>query len=503
MSLIENFVKKKLKNYQIQVNEVDKNLLKRITEEKKVAVIGSGIAGLSSAILLSERGFKVKLFEKDNFLGGKIGSWKVKFNDGFETNVEHGFHAFFRQYYNLREILKKIDSYKFLIPIDDYLIKTKKYGDFSFRSVDKTPISNILSMRKSGIYSFKDIFSNPKFSKLITLLTYDREKTFEKFDNVSFKDFADKINLPPEMRLMFTTFSRAFFAEPQYISMAELIKSFHFYFLSNDHGLIYDVLNDDFQKTLLTPAERFIKMNNGEIKLNSPVFSIQKVGNKFSVNDEFFDYVIFATDIHGTKKIFANSDFIKYSEGKFYDQIMNQKKSQRYAVLRIWMDKGIVDDLPFFVFTDALKILDSVTFYHNMEKESSEWATKNNGGIYELHSYALPDDLDENIVRNQFLTEFFQYFPELKSSKILYENIQIKNDFTAFHTNLFKNRPGPITKFDNLYLTGDWIKLNTPAMLMEASASSAIYAVNDILKKQNLKEVPYFTVPTQGIFSNH
>ena len=61
------------------------------------------------------------------------------------------------------------------------------------------------------------------------------------------------------MRLMFTTFSRAFFAEPQYISMAELIKSFHFYFLSNDKGLIYDVLNDDFQSTLLTPAKRFIE----------------------------------------------------------------------------------------------------------------------------------------------------------------------------------------------------------------------------------------------------
>ncbi len=503
MSLIKNFVKKKLNNYQIQANEIDKSLLKRISATKKVAVIGSGIAGLTSAILLSERGFKVKLFERDNFLGGKIGSWKVKFNDGFETNVEHGFHAFFRQYYNLRKILKKIDSHKYLIPIDDYLIKTKKYGDFSFKNIDTTPISNILSMRKSGIYSIKDILSNPKFSRLITLLTYDREKTFKKYDHVSFKEFADNINLPPEMQLMFTTFSRAFFAEPQYISMAELIKSFHFYFLSNDHGLLYDVLNDDFQKTLLSPAEKFIKNNNGEIELNSPIFSIQKVKDKFSVKDEIFDYVILATDIPGTKKIFANSDFIKYGEKEFYNQIMNQKKSQRYAVLRIWMDKRFGDNLPFFVFTDALKILDSVTFYHNMEKESSDWAIKNNGGIYELHSYALPDDFNEKNVRNQFIEEFFDYFPELKTSKILYENIQIKKDFTAFHTNLFNNRPEPITAIKHLYLTGDWIKLKTPAMLMEASTSSAILAVNDIFKKENLQEEAYFTVPTQGIFSKY
>jgi isorenieratene synthase len=501
MSLLENFVKKKLSNYQVEVNKIDKNLPKKISAEKKVAIIGSGIAGLTSAVLLSERGFKVKLFERDNFLGGKVGSWKVKFNDEYTANVEHGFHAFFRQYYNLREILKKNDSYKYLIPISDYFIKTKAHGDFSFADIEKTPIANILSMRKSGIYSFKDILSNPKFSKLITLLTYDKEKTFAKFDHVSFQQFADEVNLPPAMRLMFTTFSRAFFAEPQYISMAELIKSFHFYFLSNDHGLIYDVLNDDFQSTILNPAKKFIEDNGGEVIMNSPFLSIQKFENKFVVGNEKFDYMILGTDIHGTKKIFSNSDFIKYGHTDYYNQIMNQKKSQRYAVLRLWMDKRIGDYLPFFVFTDALKILDSITFYHNMEKESADWANKNNGGIYELHSYALPDDFDEEKVREQFLEEMYAYFPELKSVNILHEHIQIKKDFTAFHTNLYENRPTPITDVENLYLTGDWIKLPIPAMLMEASASSAYFAVNDIFNKETIQEERILSVPLKGIFS--
>ena len=133
MSIIDNSIKKRLSNYQIQVNKVDDNLPANISEQKSVAVIGAGIAGLTSAILLSERGFKVKLIERDNFLGGKVGSWNVKFEDGYEAKVEHGFHAFFKQYYNLREILKKIDSFKHLIPIDDYLIMTKKHGDFSFK----------------------------------------------------------------------------------------------------------------------------------------------------------------------------------------------------------------------------------------------------------------------------------------------------------------------------------------------------------------------------------
>lgn len=501
MGIIENQIKKRLSNYRIQVNHINDSLPSKIESEKNIAVVGAGIAGLTASILLAEKGFKVKLFERDNFLGGKVGSWKVKLNNEFETRVEHGFHAFFRQYYNLRGILKKIDTFKNLIPIDDYLIMTKEHGNFSFKDINKTPLLNILSMRKSGVYSILDPIKNRKFSRMTDLFKYDMAKTFKEYDNISFKEFADDINLPPEMRLMFTTFSRAFFALPEFISMAELIKSFHFYFLSNDQGLIYDVLNDDFHSTLLTPAKEFIENHGGSIVVDSPVLSIKKSDSKFEVNNELFDYLVMATDIHGTKKIFSNSDFIKYGETDFYNQIMNQKKSQKYTVLRLWMDKRIGDDLPFFIFTDALKILDSVTFYHCMEKESAEWAKNNNGGIYELHSYAIPDEFDDDLVYSQILEEFYTYFPEMKSSNILYHNLQIKKDFTAFHTGLDANRPGPITRIENLYLSGDWIKLPIPAMLMEASASSAIYAVNDICKKENIREEPIMSVPLKGLLA--
>ena len=230
MGIIENYIKKSLLNYKVQANVININMTNKLRKRKSVAIIGAGIAGLTSAILLSEKGFKVKLLERDDFLGGKVGSWKVKFNDSFESNVEHGFHAFFRQYHNLRNILQKIDAFKYLIPIDDYLIMTKKHGDFSFKNIDTTPVLNILSMRKSGVYSFMDIIRNPKFSNMIELLKYDKDKTFDKYDHISFKEFSDRIKLPPEMQLMFSTFSRAFFAEPKYISMAELIKKFPFLF---------------------------------------------------------------------------------------------------------------------------------------------------------------------------------------------------------------------------------------------------------------------------------
>jgi len=498
-SIISKRIEKKLGGYKIQLNKIDSSLPEKLSKEKSVGIIGGGLAGVSAAIFLAERGFTVKIFEKETYLGGKVGSWPVRFDDGYSTQVEHGFHAFFRQYYNLRNLLKKIDAFKYLIPIDDYLILTKKHGNFGFKDISTVPVLNILSMAKTGIYSYKDAMLNPGFRKMTSLLSYEREKTFSKFDSVSFRDFADDVKLPPEMQLMFTTFSRAFFAEPQYISMAELIKSFHSYFLSNDLGLLYDVLNDDFEDTLWKPAKNYLSKYKSAISLDSKITSFKKNGDQFVINDERFDYAIIASDVKGTKSIIKNSDYFRSEYPDFYNQMTNLKQSQRYSVLRVWIDKDLRQGVPFFIFTDALKILDSVTIYHRMEKSSEEWVKKNGGGIFELHSYAVPNDFPQEEIRNQFLKEFEEYFPEIKGYKVKYEYLQVKDDFTAFHTNLFKTRPTVKTDVENLFLVGDWVKLENPAMLMEAATTSALYAANLIFNKEKLREELILSVPLKGL----
>ncbi len=500
--LVEKFVKNKLGSFEQLINPIDQHQPMTLAKTKRVAVIGGGLAGVSAAIILAERGFQVELFERDNFLGGKLGSWNVKFADGFETNVEHGFHAFFRQYYNLRRILGKINALKNLKPITDYLILTHSLGSFSFTGIETMPILNLLSLRRTGVYHLSDMIGKLKLDKMMALLQYDREQTFEQYDSTTFKDYADAAKLPPAMRLMFTTFSRAFFAEPQYISMAELIKSFHFYFLSNNHGLIYDVLDDDFADSLWEPAKNYLKGFDAVLHLNSPVAKLGRKKQKWIINNREFDYTILATDIPGTQNIISSSAYIRKNHKSFAEQISAQKISQKYAVLRIWTDHDLAGDLPFFIFTDALKILDSITIYHRMEESSRRWAEKYGGGIYELHCYALPCGFDQpEEIRNQLLNEFEAYFPEMKGMKILHENLQVRADFTAFHTNLFKDRPTHKSGIAGLYMAGDWVKLPIPAMLMEASSTSAILAVNEILKTERLQEEPVYSVPVKGIFA--
>jgi carotenoid phi-ring synthase / carotenoid chi-ring synthase len=104
-------------------------------------------------------------------------------------------------------------------------------------------------------------------------------------------------------------------------------------------------------------------------------------------------------------------------------------------------------------------------------------------------------------VKAEFLAELHAYFPELRNAKILYEHLQVKHDFTAFHTNLNKNRPEYRTAVANFYLAGDWVKTGTPAMLMEGAYTSGLLCANGILAVNGLQEDPVWSVPTRGIFA--
>ena len=63
----------------------------------KIAIIGSGLAGLTAAVNLVDEGHEVEIYESRSFWGGKVGSWEDK--DG--NHIEMGLHVFFYNYANL------------------------------------------------------------------------------------------------------------------------------------------------------------------------------------------------------------------------------------------------------------------------------------------------------------------------------------------------------------------------------------------------------------------
>jgi hypothetical protein len=76
-------------------------------KKKEVIIIGAGMAGMSAALRLLERDFKVTLYEQDQYIGGMLRSY---WDPDRESQREHSYHMFMNWYYNTWKIVDEIGA---------------------------------------------------------------------------------------------------------------------------------------------------------------------------------------------------------------------------------------------------------------------------------------------------------------------------------------------------------------------------------------------------------
>ncbi len=535
--LVARWIERRFGGYRHRFNVVDETKPVTLTTPRRVAVIGSGLAGLGAAANLAARGFTVVLFERNASLGGKLAAWPTTLPAGAEgaegsstIGMAHGFHAFFRSYYNLNEFLAASGVSSMFRELDDYTILTEDGRRVSFKGIATTPILNLLSLAQKGVYSLRKVASRHTGPKMEAMLRYDPETTWAEWDGVSYQQFAEQARLPTDLGLVFTTFARAFFADADKMSMAALIEGFHFYYLSNDTGLNYDVLSDDYARSFAAPMAKHLEQLGVEVRLATPVESIGCVPGgsgsdsrtRFTIADQSFDHVVIASDVVGTRAIFERSPELRAAAPTTAAQVGQLTAGQRYAVLRLWLDRDTTRDLPEFVITERVHLVDSICFQHRSERESTDWVAARtraglHGAVVELHCYAVPEDLPGETtlagassdtrhpgqaeLREQLLTGLHHFFPELADAVILHETMYLRRDFPAFHVGTRANRPTGPTDLPELHLAGDWIRLPLPALLMEAAYTAGLLASNALCSGEGLREDQVWSVPPRGFMA--
>ena len=156
----------------------------------------------------------VDVVEKDHFLGGRVGGWSETLSDGTAVAMNRGFHAFFRQYHNLRKLLARVDpQLSMLTPVDDYPLIDARGRRDTFRGLPRTPPLNAAAFAvRSPTFRLRDLLRlNARAAA--PLLAVSVPDIYDRLDDRNAERFLRGINFSvAAQHLAFEVFSRRFVA---------------------------------------------------------------------------------------------------------------------------------------------------------------------------------------------------------------------------------------------------------------------------------------------------
>jgi isorenieratene synthase len=465
-----------------------------------VVVVGAGIAGLAAATGLAERGVSVDLVERCGYLGGRVAGWTETLPEGTEVAMNRGFHAFFRQYYNLRALLRRVDpGLSMLTPVDDYPLIDGTGRRDTFRGLPTTPPFNALAFAlRSPTFRLRDLIRlNARAAAPLAAVSVP--DIYRRLDHVDAESFLRDINFPEAARhLAFEVFSRSFFSEPNDLSAAELAAMFHIYFLGSSEGLVFDVAGANFDVALWNPLGRYLQSIGVRIHNDVSVTKISgdrrlTVGRDTGPDFEA-DGVVLATDVSGLQRIVENSPGL--GDDDWRKCVAKVGSAPPFVVHRLWLDRKVDSERAAFVGTGGRPPLDNVSVLERYEHEAMTWSRRTGGSVVELHSYAVT--APHNDLRARLLDRLHELYPETTRARVVGEKVLWHNDCPRFAPGDFADRPGVVTPHDGVVLAGDGVRIDLPVALMERAATTGWTAANKLLERFGIRGHALQSVPNQG-----
>ncbi len=469
---------------------------------RRVVVVGGGIAGLAAATGLAERGVTVRLVERDPQLGGRVAAWPVRHGNDRVT-MSRGFHAFFRQYYTLRSLLRRADpALQRLVPIEDYPLVSAAGQRDSFARIPRTPPFSIAAfVAQSPSFTAGDL-SRVDVPAALELLRVDFPDTFSAYDGESAAAFLDRLRFPAAARhLALEVFARSFFADPTEFAAGELVAMFHTYFMGSAEGLLFDVPTDDYDTALWAPLGRYLAELGAQVTTGDPVARITSDHDgtrvELASGDQVTaDALVLATDIATTRQLVADAPVL--GDPTWRQRVADTRNAPPFGVLRLWLDRPVAPERLAFLGTSGFGPLDNVTVLERFEAGAADWSAEHGGSVVELHAYALPEPVDPTAVRDRLRTELARVYPETAAATAVAQEWLLQADCPLVGTGPWAWRPEVVTPDPRIVLAGDGIRCDYPVALMERAATTGFLAANALLAGWGLAGHDLWTVPMRG-----
>jgi isorenieratene synthase len=478
-------------------------------------IIGGGIAGLTAALHLAERGLHPLVLEADERCGGRLkGGADVILNHAGQTwrfGTEHGVHGIWSPYRNLQTMWARHRIRPVLVPA-----REEEWVLGAGRIVHRANVGS--AIRESWVpapFHYLGMFARPRFLAMVTLLdvfamaavlggllaalSIDPLGEEQPLKGMTLADFCR--GWTPTLVAFFAGLARnAFPEDPKDMPASGFVAFLRFYTLRRRDAWAFSYLPTNGGTSVIEPMVRVLQSLGGEVITRARVTRLEKQPDGWRVAWERGGesqsaqavHVVLAVDAPAAESLLRTSP--DTSEGAAR---LNLPRGRRTAIVRLWFDVAPRSTLAEAGILTGDFALHNFFWLHRIYNEYIRWHRDTGGSALEAHIYGPPelfDQPDANLLARA-IVDVNRAWPELKGHLI--HSALSRNDatHTLFQVGLPDEHLGVVTPWPHLFCCGDWVRGRNSAMFLERACVTGILAANAVLQGLGLEEWPVLTHP--------
>jgi squalene-associated FAD-dependent desaturase len=445
-----------------------------------VAVVGGGLAGLAAGSALAGSGFRVTLFEKRPYLGGRASSYEHPGTGEVVDNCQHILLGCctnlidFYQRIGVEDKIRWYDALTFIEPggrqsvIRPSFLPAPFHASPSFLGIDFLSLRDKLAIGRALLALIPRAPTESGETFLSWLQRHGQtsgaiERFWQPILVSSLNEHLDRMSVPYAAQVIRESFLKSSGAER--------------------FGVPVVPLTDLYNR-----AGDYIKAHHGEINLRSGIESFELLPNGVSLRVgntlANFDFAVLAVPFD------ALSRMLPAGTPNAERQKLEKFEVSPITGIHLWFDRKITD-------LDHAVLLDR-TIQWMFQK--SEFQERRQGGEAESYlelvvsaSRSLVEKSRQEII-DLALAELAEFFPDVRNAKLTKATVikEVKASFSPV-PRVDEIRPAHTTDWPKIFLAGDWTATGWPAT-MEGAVRSGFGAAECVARAMGRKNTE-FVVP--------
>jgi squalene-associated FAD-dependent desaturase len=456
------------------------------TSQKSVAVAGGGLAGLAAGCALSDAGFRVMLFERRPYLGGRASSYQHPATGEVVDNCQHvllGCCTNLIEFYQHTGVADKIhwwDRLTFLEPggrasvICSSALPAPAHTSVSFLRASCLSLTDKLSIARAMLAMMPSLPKETGETFLDWLRRHGQtDRAIERFWKTvlvsALNEDLNRISVPYAAQVFRESF----------------LKSAN----AGRIGVPSVPLTD-----LYNAAGEYIRARGGEVQFRSSIECFRESESHLVLlsggQELSFDYLIIAVPFDGLDRMLPRTP-----EADSLRAMLARFETSPITGIHLWFDRQITD-------LDHAVLLDR-TIQWMFHKSRLQGREEKNGSYIELVVSSSKSLLEKS--RNEIIDlavkELREFFPTARDAQLLKATV-IKEVHATYspRPGVDAYRPGNVTVWPRVFLAGDWTATGWPAT-MEGAVRSGYLAAEALARAAGIANASYLVhdLPASGL----